>query len=1214
MRAPDPLTTKAARKRPAPKPSLAPGIGPAIHRRAPAPKPQPAAPRRAPGIGAAAPQPKRKVVEAGREQRAQIPGVGPATAKVPEHLAKHRINRARREEAQARGLGQAARQLLSAVSPLVVGPPQLHGQAKLHRDPLAMAEGLTSLGSPGILYSGIKALAGDSAPYREQLSNLEGTGAWQGLSDAITGHFKGHDPVLHTLGPWGQNAEQGLTAAARDAINLPAQAIPSAYLPLRDIAQGHVGRAVNRVAQPYADFASDPAGFVKQHPLGAYLMFAGGKAAVGRTAGAAARGAGRVGARTGSETLRAVGRAGQTYRGSAVVPGTKIEVAKHYSPDITIKARQVLQERYGPKAGQRKMLLSRAQEAEKAGKIDEAATLQRQAARLDPLRVSEGNIRQHVDAIVGAAEQFRREHRDAATGNVNKIVKSVPRAQRGALRVVAEGVVRGNREDIAKYIGELKQVHDEAAAKLTGKEVRQDSLLRANRLLRTHLEKALTGSPEAFNKLRRAAGEYGHAGRELEQQLVRAQMLDERQAEKAALIPAASRRLGAKLGVADGWQGIVDADGNPLTLEHLRRMRADELQLGDVMFSGGPAFVTQAPRMGGGKNFYKPFYPRTGPRSIARSGEAVRIGALEADPKVLVEQHARMQGLLDADRSFRDFVNYMGYRKDGQVAHFDKYDDAAHAADQLAHDTGVTWRPVRIDPLGSRSKEMIHGLLEDTKGDPIVEGDVTHAMHEALSRHQTGEGRWALAPDAAAEQLQAHLGSLRVNVGKRVARQLNSGFRKAVLSTNPKWLYGNAAEAFFRTVLQHGFNPVDVYLSVRHIRAVVKEMRDPSEARALEASGLKDDAAQLRKSGQRAADELATYGWQGGLYQGAGSFQVIHNRSDRYPEGSAIRKLAEGADRLHDVPGVALLPRAWDWWTRKVFIQLNGTMERAFQQTMAGKESRRMVGAQRDTEMFDPASTARITSTAIQDAARGLKSTPAQIELGQRVMRAYGQYHSWGPSFRALMENYTPFLAWTWNSFRFLTSVLPKDHPIFTGLLASAEINAQPWLRAHGLDWFASRSKLPDFLQGTIPTGGGAHVNVGRYLPFGFGADPLSTVAGNVLPQYSAPLLALTGKDWKGANLPKADPISRLKAAALSFAGAEVPFVGQAQQIQQGGRGIVGGLERLVDPFPEIKRKGAAPGAGAPGTTFNLGTVGGSFNHGPATSGASGGTTYNVGP
>lgn len=1404
-------------------------------------------------------------------------------------------------ERTARDLGVTARTVLeSLVRPLVVGQRQLQGQAKVNRP--GVLEQAATLTPPGIIadtLAGRNTLDAGSALPQQLLRELEGTGALAGGADAAKkaiDHLLNQGPSLLNnpdpshLTTMTEGIPETLNRGlVHDAFDLTSQAVPSVYLPLRDVAHGDIGAAVKKVAAPFEALASDPAGFAVEHPLATALMLRGGVSAVGRGAGATMRGVGRVGAETGNETLKSVGRLASTARPDAVVEGTEIRIPRAWSKDVIGKATQVLRARYGVRAVHRRELLRKADEADAAGAIDHARELRHDAARLDPSRATPKEIRTHVDSMVGAFEALRRMHRDQAIDKAHKAVHGVDethrikpgdsvrerarkrglaradrlkrglnRTEQKGLSVVAQGIARADPVDIAAYIDELKKVHDENP-RMTG------PMQAANRALRAQLQDVVDSGKVDYGRLLEAARGFGDVARPLENKLIEYKMLAERQAEKSRLTPAAARRFGASHATVDqksapraaaaaadkevraaerelvaarrahgearaaasgagkrgavsaareegatralarrdvnaadrrrlmarrdyralvhkennagkllqearrvqrnahnapglhsveeraaadakvrrlerthkearsarqaieqdrargnepqgalsrlerargaelevnrtarrkaeakiaqarkrrdeavrrrdfarekakelrsearrakNYTGLVDSAGRPLTLLDLRAGRHGntdvDVQRAEIhqriaaaqhqvqrLEEGGlrvpadhplrasverlaslddqlaresnglqlqldPAFLTQAPGTRGKGNFFTSWYPPKGIKGTVRSGEATRLGTFDASPEVLVEQMSRMQGLIDANENFTRFIDHVGMRgSDGKLVQADDFRGGAELARIAEHDTGIAWRPVRIAPLGGREAAMVEDLLQRTGREPdVTEVDgVRERLVDALQGKE-GPGKWTIVPEVAADRVAEHLGKMGASGGIRAFRHLTSAFRKAVLSTNPRWLYGNVGEGLLRLSVQHGLNPVAVARSVHFIRQLGEEVRNDKQVKALRDENRHAEADALEAAGHAAWEELQAYGWGGGVYQAAGTHNVIHSRPEHFAEGTTLRKIANALEWTKGTP-LGLFPRAWDWWTRKVFVQVNGSLERGIQQAMAGKVIRDRVRGQRDAELFSPTHMGRLQATAVEQAARGLRGTSEQIALGRAVMRAYGQYHSWSPTQRTIIENYTPFLAWTLNSFRFLTQVLPADHPMLTAVLSALYVSSDEWRKKHGLSWFAGKGQLPDFLQGTIPVGGGGHVNPGRYTPFGFGANPGQTLYGNVLPQVMGPILALAGRDWKldklkDAHGQDAGIEGRLLEAIGAGSGSSLPLVGQTERAVQRGDDVPSAILHEFAPLPVLKKKKDKKAAPAGGLNFG---------------GASGSTKLNFGP
>jgi hypothetical protein len=166
---------------------------------------------------------------------------------------------------------------------------------------------------------------------------------------------------------------------------------------------------------------------------------------------------------------------------------------------------------------------------------------------------------------------------------------------------------------------------------------------------------------------------------------------------------------------------------------------------------------------------------------------------------------------------------------------------------------------------------------------------------------------------------------------------------------------------------------------------------------------------------------------------------------------------------------------------------------------------------------------------------------------------------------RKLALQYTPFLPWSINALSFLGKVLPIDHPVLTAAIAAADSALTDYRKQHGLEE-GQKGAVPGFLMGTLPTSHGGHLNVTRYTPAGFFADPLNTIAGNVLPQFGGVLDAFKGSDWKGKELKNNDGTPYTTYQKLGYAAA------------QGGTSLVPGLNILANAVGGLPDIPASPG------------------------------------
>jgi hypothetical protein len=301
--------------------------------------------------------------------------------------------------------------------------------------------------------------------------------------------------------------------------------------------------------------------------------------------------------------------------------------------------------------------------------------------------------------------------------------------------------------------------------------------------------------------------------------------------------------------------------------------------------------------------------------------------------------------------------------------------------------------------------------------------------------------------------------------------------------------------------------------------------------------------------------------------------QTIHRNAEQFT-GTPFEGIAQAMAGVRATPGPKQLANAWNHYTKFVFGTVNGKIESAFQTAMLGKAIRR--------SPLMSEHTFRLSQKAVEQASRGVLNTREQVQLGRQIDIMYGKYGKFSPTQRKAIAYYTPFIAWTLNATRFVYGTLPAGHPVATALITSAEMATDEWRKEQALDYFV-KGALPGFLQGSIPTKSGGHLQLSRFTPFGIGTgnDILGNYASAVLPQISGALqIARFGQDWKGMDLRKPngeryDPIDKVKAIGASIAESTIPFMSRYQAVAGKGYG-------QLNPFKEIPPgKNAKSGAGA---------------------------------
>lgn len=1003
------------------------------------------------------------------------------------------------------------------------------------------------------------------------------------------------------------------TAAGRvvkDAITFPAQAIPSVYVPaagVKEAAQGHPQR-LKKFAKDFAK--NDPvynlgaAGVAaakgdsskaknhlknfehaaSQHPGLTALEFSGVKGGVGRAAGSTMR-SGVLG--------KAAKGAASTSRASRAVSDTRIIEKRQYSRDVTKKAAQVAVEK--SKRRQRDKLNQRATVALKAGKVDEARALRRRAADVDPDRLRESEIKRRVDERVSANEDIRRTNRARVVKQTKAILKPAHR-EAEAVSLVSQRIAKSNRADLSKLADELEA---ERGGLSTAKK-------RANKDLVRAIRKVVDDPKADLGRVDEVAAKYAELTKPMQNKLVKYGMLDKAQAERARLTPYAVRNMGAehvvrrvvdetgktrverklmlptekKAGLQQAERDVVQArkaykavkdEGNRDALNEAKarlettgaaayRDFTNEEVKAHMAANGveKPAFVTQAPNMNSARSFNvrSERAPKASPGK--RTGEATRGGTFDASQEALVANAAHMQGLSDAARGFRQIIKETGHRQGGKLQTFKSFSKANDAAKNLLHDpTGEPipgqheFVPVRLNALGA-PKAQLENLLEDVNMEHSVRSQMI-----AAAEGRGGSGDWALVPRAAMDRLTEHLNRQGGTAGAKSFQLVNQAFRRTVLSTSTAWFAGNTIEGLGRAALSR--SGPGSYLFARKTLGRLQEINPKAAEEAMH---------RIVGGGHYS---LST---RGHIRRGAESF-----------EGTKLAGLATALGKFWRAPGPKQAAHLWGAYTDLVFHRINGTLESSIQMAMLGR-------AMKNSDIME-SGLLKSGKKAVDEAALGMVGTENQVMFGRLVDQMYGKYSKFSPSMRHYLSMYTPFAAWAVNAAYFVYRTLPRDHPVATAVIASAEQATDEWRKTQGLDQFMGAGALPGFLQGQIPEAGGKHFRLTRYTPFGAFSDFPESYANQVLPVLSGVLAALKGEDWKGKKLtvkdPKtgksreADPIERLVFGAMAFIDATVPIKYQAQRVLQDPNNL--NPLRSIAPATAKKKKTVS----LPKASFNTG-------------------------
>jgi hypothetical protein len=416
---------------------------------------------------------------------------------------------------------------------------------------------------------------------------------------------------------------------------------------------------------------------------------------------------------------------------------------------------------------------------------------------------------------------------------------------------------------------------------------------------------------------------------------------------------------------------------------------------------------------------------------------------------------------------------------------------------------GATWQ--RDPKTGAiiKPKNATEGHLHPSRADAekVIER-LAKAGHGDFAVKQISDNEFGVVPKAAADQLRRHgtVGKSQATYAKvlRVSRQK---FTNAVLPVSPKWLSGQVVEGTLRANV-HAHGPVGVATGLMRERKVFNA---------------------LEKQRPGAGKEFRNRALPGGHYGG----QIQEFRSTPLHEifdasdgklGVALAKAGRAGEKM---PGAKQVVHRWNQYTKAVFDQINGRF-------IEGTQQKAMLGRSIKDSPLMERKILGLSNKAAEEAARGLRGTEAQVELGREVERAYGKYSNFSPSQRERNLHWTPFLPWYANAVKFLTQVLPKDHPVLTSLLAAEQ-------RCYGQG--PPRSRLVLVRQGrpllAQRPGPQAAVHDGRHPGQGRQRHPdralhpvrarraqaVEALASLVLPQFAGTYKNLGGIDWKGDPL-----------------------------------------------------------------------------------------------
>jgi hypothetical protein len=930
---------------------------------------------------------------------------------------------------------------------------------------------------------------------------------------------------------------------ARDALELPAQAIPSLAITgtaAVDAVRGDptkwnalVDDFVKQdfMARLFSGDLDGAAQAFSQHPLYAALEVSGASSLLGRGAGAVGRAAGVKAAGTAREPLKLYGNT---------------EVQRRYSPDVIRKSIQVLWER----AQEKGLIPGRGEHRDP----NQATPAQIKRNLLE----GPGNTgARMVDRDVAGLEALRRANREreigqaqhsAPGGRIGRARRAVPgtrqqaRAESEGVSLMVQRIIRSPESWDADLAHFQAMVEERLSGLRSRAEVAaaQDTLGLVERL--KNVPKEMRG------RIKDAAEEYIQAHGKTVSELSDRGLIDANQAAKAAVFPYARVHMGAdyKEGV-----GLVDREGNALSLDAIHQ------HMGENRIA--PAgFVTHRPGARGAGSFYRSFHPdrQTLPKQ-QRTGEAAVRGTFDASFDALVEQRVRSRSILDAVKGFDHILNEYGLRPEG--GYYKSTQAAREAAPELERKYGIEFTPMRLGPLRATKAEL---EAAKTHGNPSEEPLLTttgDAQDSVLSRAieaagREGEGQVVLVPRFVKARLDEHF--LRSTTAEKAKQSAISSFKGTVLPLSTKWAVGNVLDIGLRSIMA-GLGAGDYILGRRLIRAMDK--LDPEAAAQLQARVL------------------------GGAHFGSAKGSRIHRTAEQF-RGTNLERPAKYFGALRRTPGLKQIADGYGIYRDAVFELNSRFIERPPQIAALGKEARRELQA--TTGRWHSA--LMVGDKALTDLAEGLRNTSAQVRYGRAVEDVVGRWLVNSPGARKFLSDYAPFYMWLRAATRFVAITLPTKHPVKTALLVAATEMSDAERVKVGLAQGAEK-RLPSWLQGAIPTQSGGALPFAGFTSFGVFADYPDSVANSVLPWLS--LDTLKNLDFTGQLIKNQDgtDLTDQQSIGLAFytqAEAMLPMIGIGRRIMEGGGSsdpqstifqpktrdgaagtIGGGLNRVFNPF-----------------------------------------------
>jgi uncharacterized membrane protein YgcG len=549
--------------------------------------------------------------------------------------------------------------------------------------------------------------------------------------------------------------------------------------------------------------------------------------------------------------------------------------------------------------------------------------------------------------------------------------------------------------------------------------------------------------------------------------------------------------------------------------------------------------------------FYVSSDRRPLPESARNTYFAYTHGLTDTSHESLLRQHVRMQGVVDAHKAQNRLLDQTAVQKTGG-GYWPTYKAAKAEGDR----SGGKLVPIRLGQV-FHPQAALDQALEGVHPATLDDEAQLHGLDFSSRLADSGPGKYALISKVALNRLEEHRSAITPNLGQRAFTSVNNQFRRVALSTSAKHVPGVATEQVIRDIATG--TGLSSWVTGHRIIGRLEKV-NPEETANVK-TRLK-----------------------GGQLAGATQMAQRHFIAERYAGTNLYRPL-KAFEKFMEAPGPRQAATAWRAWTTFAIGATKKVLEEQHLVADVGKSA--LIDFSSQHGPFFKA--LRIQGEMLDDAAKGLFDPAKQRQFRVYTERVRGRWNDLTPHGQmALM--YSPFGLWWMNSVKWLARA-PIDQPVMSGALAAATVGTQKERQANGLDMF-SAGRLPDYMQGGIPLGGGRTLAQNYYSPFGVANDPVATASSLLEPWATTPfVLAPLGLNWLGRGISspgnphgskQANSGQRIGYALNSFLSSFIPLYTKAEQVAEGGASAYDVPNSGFSPtmFPPTKEPGKGAGAG----------------------------------